>query len=124
MPQEFQIQFHEAERILEVRYPARPTLGSYQRYETAVRAAIEAIGGGWKCLVDQSELTVMPPELPPLIATLNAWALQHGMGRTARVVGASATAELQASRILKHVGAKGSGLIVHSRDEAWRSLTG
>ncbi|MBK7860472.1 MAG: STAS/SEC14 domain-containing protein [Archangiaceae bacterium] len=123
MPQhEFEIQFHESERILEVRYPSRPTLESYHRYEQAVRQTIASLGGQWNCLVDQSSLKVMPPELPPRIAELNAWAKERGMNRTARVVQASAIAELQANRILKNSGAQGTSAVTASRDEAWRAL--
>ena len=116
---DFEIRFHEAERILEVRYPSRPTLDSYERYEKAVRAAIANIAGPWSCLVDQSALALMPPELPPKIAELNAWARGHGMGRTARVVKESATAQLQVTRILKKAG----GTQCKTRDEAWAALT-
>lgn len=122
-PVDFEIVFHESERILEVRYPARPTLDSYTRYEKAVRETISALPGGWLCLVDQSLLSVMPPELPPRIAELNAWAKQHGMSRTARVVKQSATAQLQVSRILEKSGNTTVGTQCTSRDEAWQHLT-
>ncbi len=117
MQSEFEIRFHESERILEVRYPARPTLDSYSRYEQAVKQTISTLPFGWKCLVDQSSLAVMPPELPPRITLLNVWAKNHGMDRTARVVAESATAELQVQRMFK-----GAALVAHTRDEAWSSL--
>ena len=120
---EFEIRFHEVERILEVRYPSRPTLDSYSRYEKAVRETIGSLGGSWNCLVDQSALTVMPPELPPRIAELNAWARTQGMGRTARVVKPSATAQLQVTRILLKSGSAQVGTQCLTRDEAWRALT-
>ena len=116
MPAEFLIQFHESERILEVRYPPRPTVDSFDRYEKAVRETIESLPESWKCLVDQSSLAVMPPELGPKLATLNAWAKEHGMKVTARVVKQSATAELQVNRLFK------GAIVTHSRDEAWKSL--
>jgi hypothetical protein len=122
MASEFEIRFHEAERILEVRYPAKPTLDSYGRYELVVRRQISAIAGQWKCLVDQSSLTVMPPELPLRIAELNAWAKTQGMHRTARVVRESATAQLQASRIIKNSGTGAEAIVATSRDEAWAAL--
>jgi len=120
---EFEIRFHEGERILEVRYPAKPTLDSYTRYEKAVRETIESLGGPWKCLVDQSGLSVLPPELPPRIAELNAWARTRGMGHTARVVKQSATAQLQVTRILQKSGAAAVGAQFATRDEAWKTLT-
>lgn len=120
---DFDIVVHGRERILEVRYPARPTAASYARYEKAVRTAIEAWRGAWDCLVDQSALKAMPPELPPQIAVLNAWALSKGMRRTARVVNESAIAELQVNRILRDSGTAQVGSIFKSRDEAWKALT-
>jgi hypothetical protein len=117
MQSDFEILFHEHERILEVRYPQRPTLESFDRYEKAVRETITSISSGWKCLVDQSRLAVMPPELGPRLATLNAWAREHGMQVTARVVKQSATAELQVNRLFK-----GAAIVAHTRDEAWKSL--
>lgn len=120
---EFEIVVHGRERILEVRYPAKPTAQSYARYETAVRAAIEAWRGPWDCLVDQSALKLMPPELPPQIAVLNAWARGKGMRSTARVVTDSAVAELQVNRILRDSGTAQVGSIFKSRAEAWKVLT-
>jgi len=46
MPSDFEILFHDHERILEVRYPSKPTLDSYARYEKAVREMISALAGG------------------------------------------------------------------------------
>ncbi len=120
---EFEIIVHGRERILEVRYPSRPTADSYARYEKAVRAAIVAWRGEWDCLVDQSALTLMPPELPPLIAVLNAWARGKGMRRTARVVKDSAVAELQVNRILRDSGTAQVGVLHKSREKAWAALT-
>lgn len=120
---DFEITVHGRERILEVRYPSKPTAASYAKYEKQVRAAIEAWRGQWDCLVDQSALTLMPPELPPQIAVLNAWARDKGMRRTARVVKDSAVAELQVNRILRDSGTAQVGSIYKSRDEAWAALT-
>ncbi|MBS1152968.1 MAG: hypothetical protein H6Q89_4666 [Myxococcaceae bacterium] len=120
---EFEIVVHGRERILEVRYPSRPTAESYARYETAVRAAIEAWRGEWDCLVDQSALSLMPPELPPVIAVLNAWARGKGMRRTARVVKDSAVAELQVNRILRESGTAQVGSLYKTRAQAWAALT-
>jgi hypothetical protein len=106
-----------------VRYPSRPTLDSYAQYEKAIREMIESLGGAWNCLVDQSALTVIPPELPPRIAELNAWARTQGMGRTARVIQPIATAQLQVTRILKQSGTAQAGRLCTTRDEAWLALT-
>jgi hypothetical protein len=119
----FEIIVHGRERILEVRYPRRPTPESYAQYEKDVRAAIIAWHGEWDCLVDQSALKAMPPELPPKIAELNAWARATGMRRTARVVRDSAVAELQVNRILRDSGTAQVGSIYTSRALAWTALT-
>ena len=118
----FEIIVHGRERILEVRYPSRPTAASYARYEKNVRTAIEAWSGAWNCLVDQSSLTLMPPELPPLIAVLNAWARGKGMRKTARVVKDSAVAELQVNRILRESGTAQVGSLHKTRAQAWAAL--
>jgi hypothetical protein len=39
----FTIKLHEKERGLEVRYPERPTMETYEAYEKAVRAAISSL---------------------------------------------------------------------------------
>ena len=88
-----------------------------------MRAAIEAWRGEWDCLVDQSALSLMPPELPPVIAVLNAWARGKGMRRTARVVKDSAVAELQVNRILRESGTAQVGSLYKTRAQAWAALT-
>ena len=120
---DFEIIIHGRERILEVRYPTRPTAASYARYEKEVRTAIESWQGEWDCLVDQASLTAMPPDLPPKIALLNAWARGKGMRRTARVVRDSAVAELQVHRILRDSGVAQVGSLHKSRALAWAALT-
>lgn len=119
---EFSIVVHQADRIIEVRYPARPTMDSYLRYERDVRAAIEAQKGQWDCLVDQSALSALAPEFTPRIADLNAWAREHGMRHTARVISESAIGELQGARILKQGGVQDVGTLFKKRDEAWAHL--
>jgi hypothetical protein len=121
----FKVMLHAKERILEVHYPARPTMESYQSYEVEVRAAIEALaqGGKWDCLVDQTALKALAPEFPPLIAKLNTWARGQGMRHTARVVAESAIGELQSVRILRDSGVKDIGSMFHHRRDAWEWLT-
>lgn len=124
-PEPFVVVVHKDRRILEVRYPTRPTLQTYEAYEKEVRAAIEKLaeGGEWDCLVDQTALKAMAPEFPPRISELNAWARTKGMRRTARVVSGSAIGELQTVRILRDSGVKDVGAIFHDRAEAWKTLT-
>lgn len=119
----FAITVHAKERILEVRYPRAVTPEAYGLYELAVRDAIVGLGAPWDCLVDQGLLTVMPPEVPPRIAQLNAWALTTGMRRTARVVKDSAMAQLQVGRILRASGVAQVGTVYGSREAAWHALT-
>lgn len=122
-PDAFAVILHERERILEVRYPARPSLESFAVYDREVRAAIIKLGGTWDCLVDQSGLQALPPELTPKVAELNQWARGKGMQHTARVVVDSAIGELQSKRILRESGNADVGRVYRSRAEAWSALT-
>jgi hypothetical protein len=85
-------------RILEVEYPARPTQEEVSEYSLASRAAIRQLAGTWGCLVDQRRLIVMPPDVVAVMAELNAFAQNHGMVGSARVV-SSKMSELQATRL-------------------------
>ena len=124
-PGPFVISVHQKERVLEVKYPERPTLPAYGKYDVEVRAAIIALaaGGPWDCIVDQTALRAMAPEFPPLIAVLNAWAREHGMRRTARLVSDSAIGELQTLRILRDAGVTNMGQVFHDRPSAWAFVT-
>ena len=125
-PEPFTITVHREERVLEVHYPERPTMEFYETYEIEVRAAIVALaqGGAWDCIVDQSALKALAPEFPPRIAMLNAWAREHGMRRTARLVSNSAIGELQTIRILRDSGVINIGKVFHDRPAAWDFVTG
>jgi hypothetical protein len=98
----FEITVHKNDRILEVRYPERPTEEDVKEYLTAARRAIdkELSGKPWRCLVDQRGLAVMPPALAAEVATLNEYAEEKGMIRSARVV-STAVAALQVARIAR-----------------------
>jgi hypothetical protein len=122
MSDEFQIIIHQAERTIEVIYPRRPNLSVFEKYEREVRAAITAMGPPWDCLVDQSQVQALAPEIAPRVADLNAWAAGRGMEHTARVLSASAIGELQGERILRNAGVKKIGSLHKSRDEAWNHL--
>ena len=125
-PEPFVITVHAEARVLEVRYPARPTVEAFETYEREVRAAIERLapGGGWDCIVDQTSIKALAPEFPPRIAALNHWASGKGMRRTARLVSDSAVGELQTLRILRDAGVSDMGRVFRSRDEAWKFSTG
>ncbi len=120
------VTIHERERVLEVKYPARPNEAAFLRYDRAVRAAIEklAAGGDWDCLVDQTAVRTLAPELASKIAELNAWAHGKRMRKTVRVLAESAIGELQGVRILREGGVKNIGGLFKSRDEAWKALRG
>jgi hypothetical protein len=124
MSDEWGVVLHEAERILEVRYPKFPSQAAFERYDKTIRAAIEKLAatGDWDCLVDQTAVTALAPELAEKIAVLNAWARDKRMRRTARVIANSAIGELQSVRILKTGGVKNIGNLYKSRDEAWKAL--
>jgi hypothetical protein len=124
MSSDFLITVHASQRIIEVKYPLRPTLDTFRKYDADIRAAIEKMGPPWDCLVDQSALNAFAPELTPLIAELNRWAVTKGMRRTARVVSFSAIGELQSNRVLREGGVASIANLYHSRSEAWAALTG
>jgi len=117
-PSDFVIVMHAAERILEVLYPARPTPDMFDAYEERLRRMVKKLGGRWMCLVDQRAMPVAPEGLTDRIADFNAWALEHGMTRSARVVQHRLVAKLQANHILQHSGVKESSLH-YSREDAW-----
>jgi hypothetical protein len=96
----FEITEHHEERILEIRYPSHPSAEDIAAYVIAARQAIDRFAGPWSCLVDQHTLVVLPPELAGQVAELNAYAAQHGMKQSARVI-SSAVAALQVSRLAK-----------------------
>ncbi len=124
MTEEWEVVLHEQERVLEVKYPQRPTAASFDRYDRTVRAAIEklAAGGKWDCLVDQTTVRALAPELATRISALNAWAHGKGMRKTVRVIADSAIGELQSVRILREGGVRDIGSLFKSRDEAWKAL--
>lgn len=126
MSSSFTIIVHRAERVLEVQYPARPSMEAWEQYVVEVRAAILELAkqGSWECLVDQTALKALAPDFPPRIADINHWAREHGMQRTARLVSDSAVGELQTLRILKEAGVKDVGAVFHERAQAWKFLTG
>ena len=123
MDDPFVITVHVKERIIEVKYPPRPTEATFTQYDREVRAAIEKLGAPWDCLVDQSAFSAFAPELTPKIAELNRWAAGKGMRRTTRVVASSAIGELQSARVLRDGGVSGIATIFHTRAEAWAALT-
>lgn len=125
-PEPFIIKVHSKERVLEVHYPARPSMEFYEQYEVMVKAAILSLAaaGPWDCIVDQSALQALAPDFPPRIALLNSWARENGMRRTARLVSESYIGELQTRRILRESGVIETAQVFHDRAAAWAFVTG
>ncbi len=121
--EQFEIKLHPAERIIEVVYPAHPTEESFERYEEALRRAVQELGAPWWCLVDQRALPAVPEDLAGRISELNGWAKAQGMQRSARLVKRTYVAQLQAQQIVDGSGLKGMVGVYYDRDMAWRSLT-
>ena len=118
----FEVQVHERERIVEVRYPRKLTADSLHEYEATLKAAVGKLGSGWRCLVDQTSLDVIPPHLTDQIAEMNRWAAQHGLVAAARVVRRTAVGELQSKRILRESGLGDAAHVFFDRGEAWSVL--
>lgn len=115
----FQIIVHEHPPIVEVVYPATPTAADVARYISEIRKVMEAASrkGDWLCLVDQRNLKLMDPKLVEHIASMNAFARNHGMKRSARVV-AGALAALQAGRMARNASVGNALRTFDNRDEA------
>jgi hypothetical protein len=119
---EFIVRVHERENILEVVYPASPTLESFQRYERAVRAAVMRMRKPYACLIDLRPVGLVPPDLQAAGTALTQWASAQGLGRLARVIKESTLAEMQAQRAFRNTGLKAAG-VFRTREEAWQDLT-
>ena len=117
----FQITVHEPDRILEVVYPPQPTQADVDDYLARVRTAIEAFGGEWSALVDQSQLRVMPSNMVAVMAKLNAFAQLKGMKRSARIVSTAASG-LQAWRMTKQAMLSIPARTFESREDALQWL--
>jgi hypothetical protein len=110
-------------RIVEVIYPATVTAPDVEAYVQRIKVTMDQQKTEWACLVDQRNLTVLPPELVEKIASLNAYAQKRRMIKTARVV-SSAVASLQAARISRDSLRTETPLRTFtSRDEALAWLT-
>jgi hypothetical protein len=117
----FQITVHEADRILEVVYPSQPSQEDVDDYLNRVKTHIEAFGGEWSALVDQSQLRVMPSQMVSVMARLNAFAQLKGMKRSARIV-ATAASGLQAWRMTKQAMLNIPARTFESREDALQWL--
>ena len=120
---DFLIVVHSAERIVEVIYPTHPTPDMFDAYEARLQQVVRELRSPWwMCLVDQRAMAVAPEALTERIARFNAWALENGMVRSARIIQQRLMAKLQAHHILQHGGVKDAALH-YSREEAWAWLT-
>jgi hypothetical protein len=122
---EFRIVVHAdvKPRIVEVIYPPTVTVSNVEDYVRRIKVTMDQQKTEWACLVDQRDLSVMPPELVEKIASLNAYAQKRRMKKTARVI-SSAVAGLQAARISRDSLRTETPLRTFtSRDEALAWLT-
>jgi hypothetical protein len=120
----FEVQVHERERVIEVKYPRRLTADALTAYENDLKEAVKKLGSTWRCLVDQTNLDVIPPHLTDQITEMNRWAAQHGLVAAARVVKKTAVGELQSKRILRESGLGETAHVYFDRKEAWGHLVG
>jgi hypothetical protein len=118
----FELLVHERERIIEVKYPRRLSIASLEHYATELKLAVGRLNSTWRCLVDQTNLDVIPPHLTDLITEMNRWAVQHGLVAAARVVRKTAVGELQSKRILRESGLSETAQVYFERAEAWHHL--
>ncbi|MBE2248691.1 MAG: hypothetical protein IAE78_04005 [Myxococcus sp.] len=119
----FEVQVHERERVIEVKYPRRLTPEALAAYADQLKLAVGKLNSTWRCLVDQTSLDVIPPHLTDQITEMNRWAVQHGLVGAARVVRKTAVGELQSKRILRESGLGETAHVYFDRTEAWQHLT-
>lgn len=120
----FELHVHERERVIEVKYPRKLTSESLEHYAAELKLAVGRLNSTWRCLVDQTNLDVIPPHLTDLITEMNRWAVQHGLVGAARVVRKTAVGELQSKRILRESGLGETAHVYFDRAEAWQQLVG
>jgi stage II sporulation SpoAA-like protein len=113
----FEISINAEEKIVEITYPARPTESEIDAYVREIKAIMDRQPKGWRCLVDQRQLAVMPPELVDKVAELNTYGVQHGMARAARVI-ATSVANLQTARMARQADLRVPIKTFTSRDAA------
>ena len=82
----FSVTLHEAPAILEIVYPAGFTAEDLEAYAVESRETMDRIRGPWACLVDARDVSALGPELLDQVARLNAYALEHGMRASARLI--------------------------------------
>ncbi len=113
----FTIQVHEELQVVEVVYPARPTVEEVAEYLHRIREVIQARKGPWRCLVDQRSVQLIAPEVVEHLAAINSFAATHGMERSARLV-TGAVASLQVSRMARNADLGDRVRTFHDRDHA------
>ena len=113
----FEISINDQEKIVEIIYPARPSDSEVDAYVREIKAVMDRQPKGWRCLVDQRQLAVMPPELVEKVAELNAYGVKRGMARAARVI-ATSVANLQTARMARQASLEVPIKTFTSRDAA------
>jgi hypothetical protein len=114
----FRIVEHREQHIIEVIYPAHPSMLDVTDYTLRLKRVIDAQKTDWFCLVDQRDLVVqLEGKLAEKVALLNDYAIRHGMLRSARVV-ASGVLGLATHRVMGSSSAQAVVRVFRNRDEA------
>jgi stage II sporulation SpoAA-like protein len=119
----FEIRVDAVAGIVEITYPARPTNSEIEAYVREIKAVMDRQPKGWRCLVDQRQLAVMPPDLVERVGELNAYGAKRGMARAARVI-ATSVANLQTARMARQASLEVPIKTFTSRDAAMAWLKG
>lgn len=121
---EFRLTVHWTQRIVEIHWPAQPTESTWRRCEGELRAAVSRLGAGWKILVDDSGVEVLPAVVGELVAAQLAWSVANGLLLAARVSrpGNAADVALSFARNRKDL-MKAAGAPFTCRKDAWAALT-
>lgn len=113
----FDVTVHPGGAIIEIQYPAAPTAKDVESYAAHIKRILPELADEWASLVDQRGLDSMPKGLLRAVATLNAFAQDHGMVRSARVVSDSSEG-MQSWRIAREGDVHVPIRSFQSRDEA------
>jgi hypothetical protein len=113
----FQVYVHEAADIIEVIYPPHPTHEDVAAYVAEITRLLDMRKRRFGCLVDQRALVLMPTDLVPTVASLNAYAEMRGMVRSARIA-RSGVAQAQTERMAREADLGVPAATFASRDDA------
>lgn len=119
----FRLTVHWAERIVEIRCPAMPTMAAWTRLDQEVRTAVGRLGFGWKCLVEDAPIVDMPDEMAVAISKLVVWSVEHGLVMAARVTKVGGVVDLKLAKVKSTPGLiRAAGTPFVTREAAWAAL--